>query len=167
MEFFNNRLLKKPKWEKASYRRKMWKKFKRTKNFTINELTASTTATKLGIDNRVPSKLLNNAKRLLDFIQEIRDAWGSGILITSGYRCQRLNDAVGGSKTSAHMTCNAVDMWPVNNQFWDFKIFIVDYLEDKMFDQCIIEKSGKSQWIHLGLYNNKNEQRQQIFSLEK
>jgi hypothetical protein len=52
----------------------MWKKFKRTKNFTINELTSSTTAERKGIDNRIPKKLENNAKRLLEFLQEIRDA---------------------------------------------------------------------------------------------
>lgn len=167
MEFFNNRLLKKPQWEKASYRRKMWKKFKRTKNFTINELTASTTAERKGIDNRIPKKLENNAKRLLEFLQEIRDAWGSGIMITSGYRCPELNEAVNGSKTSAHQTCNAADIWPSNGKFAEFKKFMVEYLEDKLWDQCIIEKSGNSRWIHLGLYNNSGEQRQQIFKIEQ
>jgi hypothetical protein len=39
-------------------------------------------------------------------------------------------------------------------------------LSDKNFDQCIIEKSGKSQWIHLGLYNNSGKQRRQIFKIE-
>lgn len=41
--------------------------------------------------------------------------------------------------------CNAVDIWPINGKFEEFKKFIVSYLSDKNFDQCIIEKSGKSQ----------------------
>lgn len=36
-------------------------------------------------------------------------------------------------------------MYPMNNDFEKFKAFIQDYLKDKKFDQCIIEKSGSSQ----------------------
>jgi hypothetical protein len=73
---------------------------------------------------------------------------------------------VKGSKTSAHLTCNAVDLWPCNGKFEEFKKFVIAYLEGKLWDQCIIEKSGKKQWIHLGLYNNSGKQRRQIFKLE-
>lgn len=141
--------------------------FKGTKNFKISELEYSDTAKKYKIDNTIPDELESNAKRLLEFVQDIRDKWGSGIRITSGYRCPILNKAVGGSKTSAHLMCNAVDLWPVNGKFEEFKRFIVAYLADKNFDQCIIEKSGKSQWIHLGLYNNSGKQRRQIFKIEQ
>lgn len=141
--------------------------FKGTKNFKISELEYSDTARKYKIDNRIPDELESNAKRLLEFIQDIRDKWGSGIRITSGFRGEILNKLVGGSKTSAHRKCNAVDMYPVNNKFEEFKKFIIDYLKDKNFDQCILEKSGNSQWIHLGLYNNSEKQRRQIFKIEQ
>lgn len=141
--------------------------FKGTKNFKISELEYSDTAKKYKIDNRIPDELESNAKRLLEFIQDIRDKWGSGIRITSGFRGEILNKLVGGSKTSAHRKCNAVDMYPVNNKFEEFKKFIVEYLKDKNFDQCILEKSGNSQWIHFGLYNNSEKQRRQIFKIEQ
>lgn len=141
--------------------------FNGTTNFKISELEYSDTAKRYKINNTIPYELENNVKRLLIFLQDLRDKWGSGIKITSGYRCPILNKAVGGSKTSAHMFCNAVDLWPCNGEFEEFKQFIVNYLSDKNFDQCIIEKSGKSQWIHLGLYNNSGKQRRQIFSLKK
>lgn len=141
--------------------------FKGTKNFKISELEYSDTARKYKIDNRIPDELESNVKRLLEFLQDIREKWGSGIRITSGYRCPVLNKAVGGSKTSAHMSCNAVDLYPCNCKFEEFKQFIVNYLSDKNFDQCIIEKSGKSKWIHLGLYNNSRKQRRQIFKIEQ
>ena len=47
----------------------------------------------------------------------------------------------------------------------EFEEFIKEYLEDKDYDQCIWERSGKVRWIHLGLYNNKGEQRHMMFQL--
>ena len=120
-------------------------------------------------DNTIPDELEYNAKRLLLFLQDIREKWGSAIRITSGYRCPVLNKLVKGSKTSAHRKCNAVDMYPVNNKFEEFKKFIVEYLKDKNFDQCIEESSngGRTKWIHFGLYNNSEKQRRQIFKIEQ
>ena len=48
-----------------------------------------------------------------------------------------------------------------------FKKFIVDYMKIRMFDQCIIEKSGKTEWVHIGLYNAKGQQRKMIFNIIK
>lgn len=140
-------------------------KFKGTKNFSIKELEASATANLYKIDNKIPDELESNVKRLLIFLQDLREKWGSAIRINSGYRCPILNKLVKGSKTSAHLMCNAVDLWPCNNKFEEFKEFIVKYLDGKSWDQCIIEKSGRSRWIHLGLYSNSGKQRRQIFSL--
>lgn len=139
-----------------------------TKNFKISELEYSDTARKYKIDNRIPDELESNAKRLLEFVQDIRDKWGSGIIITSGFRGDTLNKLIGGSKTSAHRRCNAVDMYPVNGRFEEFKKFMINYLKDKNFDQCIEESSngGRTKWIHFGLYNNTDKQRRQIFKIE-
>lgn len=38
-----------------------------------------------------------------------------------------------------------VDLIPTNGRMNEFKKFIVDYMKNKMFDQCIIEKSGKTE----------------------
>lgn len=141
--------------------------FTGTENFKISELERSDTANIYKINNTIPDELEYNAKRLLLFLQDLREKWGSAIRINSGYRCPILNKIVKGSKTSAHLTCNAVDLYPVNGKFEEFKKFIVAYLSDKNFDQCIIEKSGKSRWIHLGLYNNSEKQRRQIFKIEQ
>lgn len=142
-------------------------KYQGTKNFKISELEYSDIAKKYKIDNTIPDEFEFNAKRLLKFLQDLREKWGSGIIIASGFRCEQLNKLIKGSKTSAHLTCNAVDLYPSNGKFEEFKIFIIKYLEGKLWDQCIIEKSGKSQWIHLGLYNNSGKQRRQIFKLEQ
>lgn len=146
--------------------------YKGTRNFKVSELEASDTAKRLKIDNRIPDEYEYNTRRLLEFLQDLRDKWGSGILITSGFRCYLLNKAVKGSKTSAHTTCNAVDLYPVNGNFKEFVAFVKDYLNGKSWDQCIIETSvsasGKTtKWLHLGLYNNYGKQRRQIFKLEQ
>jgi uncharacterized protein YcbK (DUF882 family) len=84
--------------------------FQGTENFKISELEYSDTAKAYKIDNTIPDELEDNAKRLLLFIQDLREKWGSAIRISSGYRNPTLNKLVKGSKTSAHLTCNAVDL---------------------------------------------------------
>lgn len=135
--------------------------------FTIKELCYSDTAEQKGIDNSPSKEIEEHLKELISFLNPIREKWESGIRVNSGYRCPELNKAVGGVDTSAHMLGYAADLYPVNGKFDDFKTFIVNYLQDKEFDQCILETSGNSEWIHLGLYNNKHQQRRQIFKLTK
>lgn len=135
--------------------------------FTIDELCKSDKARVCKIDNTPSEEIKKCLLELIDFLNPIREAWGSGIKVNSGYRCAKLNKAVGGSKTSSHMLGYAADLFPSNGKFNEFKIFIQQYLKDKSFDQCIIEKSGASQWIHVGLFNNKHQQRKMIFNISK
>ena len=135
--------------------------------FTIDELCKSDTAKKYGIDNTPNPIIMSHLQQLITFLNPLREAWGSAIKVTSGYRCKKLNSFVGGSKTSSHMIGYGVDLVPANGKMNEFKKFIVDYMKNKMFDQCIIEKSGKTEWIHIGLYNLKGQQRRMIFNIIK
>lgn len=135
--------------------------------FTIAELCASDTAKKYGIDNTPNPIIMSHLQQLINFLNPLREAWGSAIKVTSGYRCEKLNKFVGGSKTSSHMIGYGVDLVPANGKMDNFKKFIIDYMKNKMFDQCIIEKSGKTEWIHIGLYNAKGQQRKMIFNITK
>lgn len=134
--------------------------------FTIQELCYSDTAKQRRIDNTPPDNIKEHLKKLIEFLNPLREAWGSAIRINSGYRCPELNAAVGGVSTSAHVEGWAVDMYPTNNKFEEFKQFIIEYLKDKVFDQCIQESNGKAKWIHFGLYSQ-NRQRKQIFKIEQ
>ena len=125
-------------------------------------MVRSDTANKLGIDNTPNEEIKKNLNELIDFLNPLREKWGSAIRINSGYRCTALNTAVGGSKTSMHQKGYAADLWPLNGNFEAFKAFVLEYLKDKQFDQCILEKSGGSQWVHIGLYNNAHKQRKQF-----
>lgn len=139
-------------------------------NFTLPEFLASKTAHRKRIDNFPDFLAVEHLSELVStIVQPLRDAWGSGILITSGYRCPELNKAVGGSPTSAHMLGYACDMHPVNGKFAEFALFVQDFLAKNSipFDQLLIEQSGHSRWVHIGLRNYAGEQRRQVKNISK
>ena len=135
--------------------------------FTIEELVHSDTADEYHIIN-CPNKIqIENLKRLIKFLNPLRKAWGSAIIVNSGFRCQHLNAVVGGVYDSSHLTGNAVDIVPQNGKFDEFIEFLKDYLKDKRFDQCIIESTKYSRWVHFALYKNNGDQRHNIFEMKK
>lgn len=139
------------------------------KYFTIDELTHSDTAIALGIENKPNKEIESHLIKLVEgLLDPLRIAWGSGIKVTSGYRCARLNRVLKGSATSAHLVGFAADLVPMNGDIAGFKRFTVKWLKDtnKAFDQAILETNGKGkQWVHLGLYNLAMKQRKQILNL--
>ena len=82
-----------------------------TENISLNELLASNTATRKGIDNTpsgtVPLKNLIEASN--ELWQPVRDYLGYPMVISSGYRSPKLNKAIGGVKDSAHLHGLAID----------------------------------------------------------
>ena len=138
--------------------------------FTLKELCASDTAKARGIDNFPTFEVVANlellTKRILD---PLREAWGSAIRVTSGYRCNALNTAIGGSRTSVHVYGLACDMQPYNGMTDAFIDFTKKWLDDNKiaYDQLIRETSGKSLWMHIGLYGPKGQQRRQYLDLKK
>lgn len=138
------------------------------KYFTIKELCKSETAERLGIDNTPSEKIVKNLTYFGDKILDpLRESWGSAIIVNSGFRCELLNKAIGGSKTSAHKIGWAVDLWPKNGKFEEFKKHVVEFFKSRAWDQIILEKGGNKIWIHIGLFNNSGKQRRQIFKLEE
>ena len=83
----------------------------RMKYFSVEELCASATALREGIDNR-PSKCAYHLLHVLvgQLLDPIREAWGKPIIVSSGYRCKELNAMVGGAKHSHHMLGCAADI---------------------------------------------------------
>lgn len=138
------------------------------KYFTIDELCQSETAERLKIDNTPSEEIKKNLETLTDcLLDPLREEWGSEVIVNSGYRCPALNKAVGGSKTSVHKSGWAADIRPKNGKMKEFKKFVVDFIKTRFWDQCILEKSGDIEWIHLSLYNNSGKQRKMIFSIEE
>ena len=82
-------------------------------NFTLEEMTQSQTASRLGIDNTPSQAVILRLEHLCETILEPARSQFGPLLISSGYRCPDLNVAIGGSRASAHMTGNAADVIPL------------------------------------------------------
>ena len=131
---------------------------KLSKNFTLQELTKSNTALRLGIDN-TPSKegIMKLTILATSVLQLLRDRIGA-LRITSGYRSPELNTAIGGSNKSQHTKCEAVDIQYVKRGRMDNLLIYQALIDlDIDFDQCILEFGDSTAtsdptspaWIHL------------------
>ena len=81
-----------------------------TPHFSLEELTASETAERNGWDNSPNESELANLKRLADFLEQVKVVMsGKPIMISSGLRTKKVNDAVGSKDTSQHRLGCAAD----------------------------------------------------------
>lgn len=136
------------------------------KYFKESEFTYSVTARKYKIDNTPTEKIKGNINTLMEFLDGVREAWGSAIIVNSGYRCEELNEKVSGAKNSGHKYGWAGDLVPANNKKKEFFEFFKEYVKDKDFDELIFEKSKNSTWIHFSLFSWQGKQRRKIKTLE-
>ncbi len=121
-----------------------------SKHFTLREFLVSETAARMGREIVPPPEVLTNLQRLCQQVLEpIRVKLEKPIVITSGYRPDWLNKAIGGSRTSAHMTGNAADIKVVGMKPLDFCRWVQKFapLDGWPIDQCIHEFG---QWTHIG-----------------
>lgn len=121
-------------------------------NLTLAECTKSLTAARLGIDNTPDEWATENLKAIAECVfQPLRSAFGCPIYVSSGYRSEELNVAIGGSKRSQHIQGRALDLDAdvfgrcTNSQIFNF---IKDNLE---FDQLIWEFGDQDNpdWVHV------------------
>lgn len=125
---------------------------KLSNNFTLDELTHSDTAVRLGIENYPNDDQVKNLQALCEnVLQPIRDYFNVPIKINSGFRSKELNEKAGGVPTSHHcckrglaaadISCNSVKLSSI------FK-----YIENNLtFVQLIWEKGNDKEpdWIHV------------------
>lgn len=84
---------------------------KLTAHFQLEEFTRSATAIRCGIDNTPNEEQIANLKALCEEVLEpLRQHIGKPVVISSGYRCPKLNAAVGGVSNSQHMKGEAADL---------------------------------------------------------
>lgn len=124
-----------------------------SKHFTLAEFLVSETADKLGINNALDvvwdSYVVGNLENLCRWtLEPIRHKVGCPVHVSSGYRCSRLNEAVGGSPTSDHREGLAADIY--------FDGFAEKWYEVVMllvcnpwipFDQLIVYRN----FLHVGI----------------
>lgn len=137
------------------------------KYFTIGELVSSTTADRRGINNRCSKEQADNLIRLVDNVLDpLREAYGKPIRVTSGYRSEELNKAVGGSPTSDHRSGRAADIvgTPATRDENEKLFYLIQSLA-LPYKQLIWEKGDATgpDWVHVSYQDGEN--RKQILKL--
>lgn len=134
------------------------------KHFTFKELMHSNVALENDFVNEPPrhelAKICFNLVVLVDnLLEPIRERFAVPMIITSGYRCERLNKLVGGVDNSQHMEGRAVDFCFANFSRKDMAAAFFEIAEEFDFDQLIYYK--KKGIIHISYRRGNN--RHQIF----
>tara|TARA_R110000787_G_scaffold42718_5_gene104982 strand:- start:1724 stop:2182 length:459 start_codon:yes stop_codon:yes gene_type:complete len=135
---------------------------KLTENLSLAEVTKSATAIRMGIANTPSATHLIALKEVSkNIFQPCREHFGKPLAVTSGYRSEALNEAIGGSKTSQHSKGEALDLdADVFGGFSNAELF--NYIKDHLdFDQLIWEfgNNNNPAWVHCSYKTrgNRNE----------
>lgn len=116
--------------------------------FTIKEMTKSQTAELYHIDNTPTKKVIGNLKKVMYILDMVRIHIGKPILINSGYRCERLNEIVGGVQKSMHTKGLAADFRTREKE--DINIMF-EFLKKNQKEFKIIELLNYKTFIHIGV----------------
>ena len=139
-----------------------------SKNFTLDELLASTTAKQQHITNTPGVDEVCALCALVHYVlQPLREAMQEPIKIGSGYRCPALNRAVGGVANSQHMRGQAADLC-IDGDLKKGRKWMTWIMDNCDFDQLIWEHNKKgSYWVHVSYRADGQNRRHVINNLLK
>jgi len=128
-------------------------------NFTLAEMTKSETALRHDMDNTPGEQEIAALKLLCEkVLQPVRDHYGKGVKVNSGFRHPEVNAKVGGSKTSDHCRGQAADIEIPGVANAELAEWIRDNLE---FRQLILEfytpGIPDSGWVHVSYVAEDNK----------
>jgi zinc D-Ala-D-Ala carboxypeptidase len=141
-----------------------------SKYVTLQEAIKSQTATRLGIDNHPSDAEITSMKHVAkNVFDRVRDHIDKPLGVSSFFRCEALNKAIGGSNTSQHCKGEAIDIdcdiygYSTNLEVFNF---IKDHLQ---FDQLIAEYpiKGQPSWVHVSLKKKGNRGEVLVVTKEK
>ena len=137
-----------------------------TPHFTVREMCGSTSHPE--IYNVPPlGEVMDNMRRVCLWLEQLRQTYAESycdcedvpLRVSSGYRSQRLNRAVGGSTTSNHLTGCAADIVCRDcQQALRYACLVLDYAEvsGERFDELLLERRGMKYWLHLAVRPTNN-----------
>lgn len=139
-----------------------------TANFSLHEMIKSETALRNGLDNTPGPAEIENLRILCTYVlQPLRDAYGRGIKVNSGFRHPDVNAAVGGSRTSDHCRGQAADIEIPGVANYDLAKYIEQYFD---FTQLILEfytpGVPDSGWVHVS-YDQNNLKKQSLTAMRE
>lgn len=137
-------------------------------HISYREAVRSTTADRLGIENKPGGYELVHMEIIAERIFEPLREWvGGPIRINSFYRGPKLNKAIGGSKRSQHMEGRAMDLDDTYGHKTNAEMF--NYIKQNLdFDQLIWEfgTDENPNWIHVS-YVSEDSNRQRCLKAYK
>ena len=121
-------------------------------NFTMSELIHSDKAVQYNINNMPDITSLDNLLNLIVYcLQPIREKIGKPMIISSGYRCPRVNKLVGGKDNSQHQKGQAADFTIKGLSVQNIiQLIVKSGIE---YDQLINEYD---KWVHISFVKGKN-----------
>ena len=130
-----------------------------TKNFTLAEMTKSETALRYDIDNTPSEQEISSMKLLAEkVLQPVRDHFGKGVKVNSGFRHPDVNQKVGGSRNSDHTRGQAADIEIPGVANAELAEWIKENLE---YNQLILEfytpGIPDSGWVHVSYIPEDNK----------
>ena len=132
-------------------------------NFTLEELTHSEIAERLGLNNTPDAIITANLTRLARFLEEVRRVVGRPIMVNSAYRSPKVNEAVGSKPTSQHCNGCAADIKVPGLTPNDVVNFVIK--SNIEYDQVIREFDS---WVHISIPNNfADKPRKQVLIIDK
>jgi hypothetical protein len=140
-----------------------------SKNFTLNELTKSSTGERLGIDNSVKDHqtLVNLCALTHNVLQKVREAHGR-TTVNSSFRCLDLNRAIKSSDKSQHVKGEAADIecpaidnlklarWIASNV--DFDMVLLEFYTQGIPD---------SGWVHVSYKADGNNREKELTAVKQ
>ena len=134
-----------------------------SEHLELAEVIRSESAKRRGISNMPTEEHIANLKKLAENVFEpIRANFRQPIRISSGYRSQSLNAAIGGATNSQHSTGEAIDIDMEGTKITNKEIF--NFIKEKLnFDQLIYEFGNNTEpdWVHVSFKSN-GQQRKQV-----
>ncbi|MFK0094340.1 D-Ala-D-Ala carboxypeptidase family metallohydrolase [Pseudomonas sp. NPDC090592] len=131
-----------------------------TPHFTLDEMTVSQLAARDGFDNTPPPEARANLQLLCGALEQVRALFGLPIIVSSGYRSERVNQLIGGAAKSQHVQGLAADFTVIETSPRDTARRIID--SSIVFDQLILEFDH---WVHLSV--TRGTPRRQVLTVRK
>lgn len=117
-----------------------------TPHFTLDEMIVSQLAARDGFDNTPPPQARANLQLLCGVLEQVRALFDAPIIISSGYRSEKVNQLIGGSPNSQHVQGLAADFTVIEVSPRDTVRRISN--STIAFDQLILEFD---RWGHLSV----------------
>ena len=121
-----------------------------TEHFTFEELTNTSNVELLEANRESAKAFMKQLKYVAGTLEEIRAVLGVPLRVTSGFRNNALNKAVGGSATSGHTKGLCADIVPIGISIEDaFDLILFNKDKCLSLKKCIKEKVSGSEWLHI------------------